>query len=128
MKRFIIVLLVLFLAINVNAQQGNEEYRNHYNRGTMFYAMKLYIDAEFEFKKALEIAERDFGAESEEMLLPLAGLADIYRRCHMYGEEFTIWLRLMPLVRKYRKDDPEFIAFCDRYMTQALCNKHGYKP
>ncbi len=107
MKRYVIILLMLFLAINVNAAQPKNVplwvilkgmtylgYQDFYEMGEMLYALGKYDDAELAFKVSLSVASNTFGDESLEVIQPLVGLAMVYEGRSWYTKALTVWDRV----------------------------------
>lgn len=117
---YIMIVMIVFMLDQV--------YVDYNVLGNKYYANGEYIKAENAYKKSLNINEKTFGKDSEEVLVPLAGLAAVYERLtdfstsfdqhSMYEMAYKIWDRIVPLVEKYCEDDPKLIKYSKFKRTQ----------
>lgn len=124
---YIILLAIIFMS--------DQEYVDYNVLGNKYYANGEYIKAENAYKKSLNITEKRFGKDSEEVLVPLTGLAAVYERLTdfstlfdqhtMYEMAYKIWDRIVPLVEKYCKDDPKLIRYSKFKRAQMLKRYQG---
>ena len=91
--------------LNSRYPEGDHE---EWNEARATFKAELYVEAEAQYERALQVREKAHGAEHSNLVPVLIDLAELYREQEKYTEAEAAYLRLLT-IRERWSSPPELV-------------------